>query len=53
MNRDTGKWNWDKFKELTALLDNDVLINEAKTINSACHDGEILIFNINQIEVCT
>lgn len=43
MNQDTGKWNLTRFRELTALMENDVLMDEAKIIDSACQDGDIFI----------
>lgn len=46
MNRDTGKWDWDRIKELSDLMENDLMKNEAKIINSACYDGDIFIIII-------
>lgn len=47
MNQDTGKWNWTRFRELSALMENDVLKDEAKIIDSACNDGDIFIIIID------
>lgn len=48
MNQDTGKWNWTRYRELSALMENDVLKDEAKIIDSACNDGDIFIIIIGE-----
>uniref|UniRef100_A0A2S2NHT6 Uncharacterized protein n=1 Tax=Schizaphis graminum TaxID=13262 RepID=A0A2S2NHT6_SCHGA len=38
MNTETGKWNWDKYKQLTTLLENEMLKNEADILQQHCFD---------------
>ncbi|XP_026805752.1 uncharacterized protein LOC113548865 [Rhopalosiphum maidis] len=38
MNTETGKWNWAKFKQLSNLLDNEILKNEANILQKNCFD---------------
>lgn len=42
MNPDTGKWNLDRFKELSALMENEVLKNEAEIMEKECRDGDFI-----------
>lgn len=44
MDKDTGKWNLVRFKELSGLMENDMLKNEAKIIETACYDGNITLY---------
>jgi len=40
MNKDTGKWNWARFKELSDLMENELLMNESKILQTHCIDGD-------------
>lgn len=42
MNVVTGKWNFDRFKELSALMENDVLKQEAEIMEKECRDGDFI-----------
>lgn len=43
MNSETGKWNEAKFKELSTLMENEILKQEADIIYTHCKDG-VFIF---------
>lgn len=38
MNPETGKWNWARFKELSELIDNEMLKTEADILKKNCYD---------------
>ncbi|KAL5244078.1 hypothetical protein ACI65C_011488 [Semiaphis heraclei] len=38
MDSDTGKWNWARFKELSELMDNEMLRNESTIMQTHCMD---------------
>ncbi|XP_025196515.1 uncharacterized protein LOC112595492 [Melanaphis sacchari] len=38
MDSVTGKWNWAKLEELSTLLENETLKNEAKLLHKHCFD---------------
>ncbi|VVC26169.1 Hypothetical protein CINCED_3A023337 [Cinara cedri] len=38
MDPETGKWNWAKLKEMSNLLTDQTLINEAKNMEAHCFD---------------
>nr|APB03435.1 odorant-binding protein 14 [Sitobion avenae] len=38
MNKDTGKWNWARFKELAELMENNLLRNETNLMQTHCMD---------------
>ncbi|XP_015372996.1 PREDICTED: uncharacterized protein LOC107168189 [Diuraphis noxia] len=38
MNSDTGKWNWARFKELSELMNNEMLKNESIILQTHCMD---------------
>ncbi|KAL4119100.1 hypothetical protein QTP88_011958 [Uroleucon formosanum] len=40
MNTDTGKWNWARFKELSELMENELLKQESKILQEHCIDGD-------------
>lgn len=40
MNTDTGKWNWARFKELSELMESELLKKESKILQEHCIDGD-------------